>query len=108
MLKIFLVLENLAEPNCTENLTLKNLRFVPFGGQPDIPGVPSQDQGCQIWHLNWIKLAPYGTNLGLFNISFSTFWRGAPGTSSLGPQWDRLTPKWDKSETLSQSVQKTS
>ena len=63
MLKIFLVLENLAEPNCTENLTLKNLRFVPFGGQSDIPGVPSQDQGCQIWHLIWVRLAPYGTNL---------------------------------------------
>ena len=30
--------------------------------------------GCisQIWHPNWIRLAPNGTNLGLFKISFST------------------------------------
>ena len=23
---------------------------------------------------NWVRLAPNGTNLGLFKISFSTFW----------------------------------
>ena len=27
---------------------------------------------------NWVRLAPHGTNMGLFKISFSTLWRGAP------------------------------
>ena len=27
-------------------------------------------QGCQIWHPNWVRLAPNWTNLGLFKISF--------------------------------------
>ena len=31
-------------------------------------------QGGEIWYPNWVKLAPNGTNLGLFKISFSTFW----------------------------------
>ena len=35
-------------------------------------------QGCQIWHSNWVRLAPNGTNLGLFKISFSTFWLAEP------------------------------
>ena len=30
-------------------------------------------QGCLIWHSNRVRLSPNGTNLGLFNISFSTF-----------------------------------
>ena len=34
--------------------------------------------GWQIWHPNWVRLAPNGTNLGLFKISFSTFWLGEP------------------------------
>ena len=29
--------------------------------------------GCQIWHPNLVRLAPNGTNMGLFKISFSTF-----------------------------------
>ena len=33
-----------------------------------------QDQGCKIWHPNWVRLAPNGTNLGLFKIRFSTVW----------------------------------
>ena len=32
-------------------------------------------QGCQIWHLNTVRLATYGTNLGFFQIRISTFWR---------------------------------
>ena len=28
-------------------------------------------QGCPIWHPNWVRLAPHGTNLGLLKISFS-------------------------------------
>ena len=30
-------------------------------------------QGSQIWHPNWVRWCPNGTNLGLFKISFSTF-----------------------------------
>ena len=33
-----------------------------------------KEQGWQIWHPNWVRLAPNETNLGLFKISFSTFW----------------------------------
>ena len=36
------------------------------------------DQGCEFWHLNWVRLAPNGINLGLFKISLSTFWLGEP------------------------------
>ena len=28
-------------------------------------------QGFHIWHTNWVRLAPNGTVLGLFKISFS-------------------------------------
>ena len=31
-------------------------------------------QGCQIWHPNCVRLASNGTNLGIFKISFNTFW----------------------------------
>ena len=31
-----------------------------------------------IWHPNWVRLAPNGTNLGLFKVSFNTFWLGEP------------------------------
>ena len=34
------------------------------------------EQGFQMWHPNWVRLVPNGTNLGLFKISFSTFWLG--------------------------------
>ena len=34
----------------------------------------SLDQKYHIWQSNWVRLAPNGTNLGLFKISFSTFW----------------------------------
>ena len=32
-----------------------------------------RDRGCQIWHTNWVRLVPVGTNMGLFKISFSRF-----------------------------------
>ena len=41
-------------------------------------GPLSMYQGCQIWHSNWVRLATNGTNLGLYKISFSTFWIGKP------------------------------
>ena len=36
------------------------------------------ERGCQVWVQNQVILAPNGTNLGLFKISFSTFWLGEP------------------------------
>ena len=30
------------------------------------------------WAPNWARFSPNGTNLGLFKISFSTFWLGEP------------------------------
>ena len=39
---------------------------------------------------NWIKLAPNGTkNLGLFKISFSTFWVGHTSRHQVGHTWHR-------------------
>ena len=35
-------------------------------------------QGCIIWHPNLVRLAPNGTNLGIFNISVSTFCLAEP------------------------------
>ena len=32
------------------------------------------EQWYQIWQPNWVRLAPNGTNLGLFKTCFSTFW----------------------------------
>ena len=38
----------------------------------------SLEQGCQIWHPDWVRLAPNGTNLGILKIIFSTFWLVEP------------------------------
>ena len=40
-----------------------------------VPALRRAGQGCRIWHLSCVKLAPNETNLGFFKISFSTFWR---------------------------------
>ena len=34
----------------------------------------NKDQECQIWHPNWVRLAPNGTNLGFFKINFRDKW----------------------------------
>ena len=43
-------------------------------------GIPSNlfISGMSKFSPNWFRLAPNGTNLGLFKISFSTFWLGEP------------------------------
>ena len=28
----------------------------------------ADNRGCQVWHPNWVRLAPIGTNLGLFKL----------------------------------------
>ena len=45
-------------------------------------------QICQICHPNWIRLAP--NRLGLFNISFSTFWLGESQICSIRDQSDPI------------------
>ena len=59
-----------------------------------------QRHRCQIWHRNWVRLAPNGTNLWLFEISFITFlnrnWSlKVPDLSHLGPIWPNLDGKFD-------------
>ena len=56
----------------TEILFEKNPGFVPFGAsqacfrdESDISDVAYFEcwhQGCQIWHPNWVRLAPNGTH----------------------------------------------
>ena len=63
-------------------------------------------QGCRIWYPIWVRLERNGTNLGLFKISFSTFWRTAPkctetdlkkvpDLSHLGLIWSNSDAKFD-------------
>ena len=51
--------------------------------------------------LKWVRLAPNGTNLRLFKISFSTFWRSAPKCietdlikSQICTIWCQSDPLW--------------
>ena len=46
------------------------------------------------------ELAPNGTNLGLFKISFSTFWRLAPKCTETDLKKSQICPIWDQSESL--------
>ena len=32
----------------------------------------TEERGGQIWHPNWVRLAPNGTNVGFAKVSFST------------------------------------
>ena len=41
----------------------------------------SHSQGGKIWYPNWVRLAPNGTNLGLFKISFITLHFGWESTT---------------------------
>ena len=56
--------------------------------------------GCQILHPNGVRLAPNGTNLGLFKISFSTFWFVLRSVSvhfkksQIYPIWGQSDPIW--------------
>ena len=42
----------------------------------------------------------FGTNLGLFKISFSTFWRLAPKCTETDLKKSQICPIWDQSESL--------
>ena len=44
----------------------------PMTTMTTVTQISDDNHGCQIWHSNWIILAEYGTNLGLFKISFNT------------------------------------
>ena len=52
-------------------LNTSSLKLIPFAAN-------LTQFGCQICHPKWVRLAPNGTNLGLFKISFSTFWLAEP------------------------------
>ena len=66
-------------------------------GMGQIAPIPSEVAG---WGTNWVRLDPNETNLGLFKIIFSTFWRGAPKCTETDLKksqictiwWPNLTP----------------
>ena len=41
-----------------------------------------------------VRLAPNGTNLGLFKISFSTLWRAAPKCTETDLKMSQICPIW--------------
>ena len=47
---------------------------------------------CQIWHTNWVRLAPNGTKQGLFKISFSTFWLAEPKCNETDLKKSQICP----------------
>ena len=56
-----------------------NWSVISVTGQSDIPGLAElRVSGMSNWHPNRVRLAPNGTNLGVFKISFSTFWLAEP------------------------------
>ena len=57
-------------------------------------------QGCQIWHPNWVRCAPNWTNLGLFKICFSTFWRPAPKCTETDLKMSQMCPIWGQSDPI--------
>ena len=57
-------------------------------------------QARQIWHPNWVRLAPNGTNLGLFKISFSTFWLGEPKCTETDLKKSQNCPIWGQSDSI--------
>ena len=44
--------------------------------------------------LIWVRLAQNGTNLGLFKISFSTFWLGEPKCTETDLNKPQICPIW--------------
>ena len=57
-------------------------------------------QGCQIWHPSWLRLAPNGTNLGLFKISFSTFWLAEPKFTETDLKKPQICPNCVQSDAI--------
>ena len=57
-------------------------------------------QGWQIWLQNWVRLAPNGTNVGLFKISFSTFWLTEPKCTETDLKKSQICPIWDQSDLI--------
>ena len=60
----------------------------------------NKDQECQIWHPNWVRLAPNGTNLGFFKINFSTFWLFEPKCTEIDLQKSQICPIWGQSNPI--------
>ena len=51
-------------------------------------------------HPNWVRLAPNGTNLGLFKISFSTFWLDEPKCTETYLKKSQICTIWGKSASI--------
>ena len=50
--------------------------------------------------LNLVRLAPDGTNVGLFKISFSTFWLGEPKCTDTDLKQSQICPIWSQSDPI--------
>ena len=57
-------------------------------------------QGCRIWHPNWVTLASNGINVGLFKISFSTFWIAEPKCTETDLKKSQICPIWGQSDPI--------
>ena len=57
-------------------------------------------QGCQIWLLNWVRLAQNGTNMGLLKIIFSIFWLGEPKYTKIDLKKSQFSPIWGQSDPI--------
>ena len=55
----------------------------------------------------WVRLAPNGTNLGNFQIRFSTFWRPAPKCTQSDLKNSRICPIWGQSDPISVPIWST-
>ena len=60
----------------------------------------SSNQGGKIWHPNCVRLAPNETNLGLFKISFSTFWLSEPKCTETDLKKSQICLIWGQSEPI--------
>ena len=49
---------------------------------------------------DWVRLAPNGTNLWLFKISFSTFWLSEPKCTETDLKKSQICPIWGQSDQL--------
>ena len=55
-------------------------------------------QGCQMWHSNCVRFVSNRTTLGLFKISFSTFWLIEPKCIETDLKKSQICPIWGQSD----------
>ena len=82
----------LAEPGSSE-LASNWIKLVPYGTNLVIFKISFST----FWLApNWARLAPNGTNLALFKISFSSFWLGGPKCSETDLKKSQICPIWNR------------